>query len=143
MAGEPGGLNICFDESMGRRIAAILVEVRAPGHPGIHDMRSFDLAGQSDELLMGELARRRMHVLVTKDSRILAASIRRDAWRASGLTLFVLDGKWGNLSIFEQVRGVFFWWPRLIRQAREGPQGSAWNVPVKLTESSMRRVFPD
>jgi len=100
---SPRSLKLCLDEAMGRRTAEILVAVRAPGHPDIYDMRAFGLANQatSDEVLLAELARQQMHVLVTMDSRMLAAAVRRDAWRASRLTLFMLDGKWGNLSIFE------------------------------------------
>jgi hypothetical protein len=138
----PRSLKICLDESMGRRAGELLISLRAPGHPDIYDMRALGLANQStsDVVLLAELAKRDMHVLITKDSRMLAASIRQEAWRASQLTLFLLEGKWGNLAIFEQVRRLLWWWPHIIAQANEGPQGSAWKVSATLTESGLKRI---
>jgi hypothetical protein len=100
-----------------------------------------NLGGTSDKVLMIELANQGVHVLAAKDTRMLAASVRRDAWRSSGLTLFLLDGTWGNVSLFEQARGVFWWWPHLVAQAQAGPQGSAWTVPLTQNVAKLRRTL--
>ena len=69
------------------------------------------------------------------------ASVRRDAWRASGLTLFVLAGAWGNLRLFDQARALVWWWPLLVTQANAGPVGAAWRVPVQLRPTGLQRIF--
>jgi hypothetical protein len=109
--------------------------------PGIQDMREMGLSGCSDEVLMMELHKRNFTALVTKDSRILNAALRRAAWHSSGLTLFVLDGKWGNISLFEQARRLIWWWPALVEQALAGPAGGAWRIAPDMQPSGMRQLF--
>jgi hypothetical protein len=136
-----GRIGFCIDEACGRQIAAILRNLRAPGGPDIHDAREIGLGGVADDILMIELGKRGFTALVTRDSRILNASIRRDAWLQSGLTLFVLDGKWGSLTLFEQARRMIWWWPSWIAASAEGPQGAAWRVapdPPKIA-----RIFSE
>ncbi len=136
-----GGLAFCLDESMGRCLADILRRLRAPAAPAIYDMRDLGLSGAADEIWMAELGRRGIHVVVTCDTRILKATIRRDVWRAVGLSLFVLDRKWSDLRLFDQARGLIWWWPALVAQAEAGPQGGAWGVPVEMRHVAMRQLF--
>jgi hypothetical protein len=121
-----GGLAFCTDESMGRPLAELLRRLRAPGAPRIHDLRELGLSGSADEVWMPTLARQDIQVVVTLDSRILKATVRRDVWRAAGLSLFVMDAAWGNLTIFEQARRLIWWWPEIVAQSEAGPQGGAW-----------------
>ncbi len=137
----PSGLTFCLDESMGRYLADVLRRLRAPASPNIHDLRELGFSGVSDEIWMSALVRNGVHAVVTCDTRILRAAIRRDAWRAAGLSLFVLDGKWSDLRLFDQARGVIWWWPHFVMQAAAGPQGSAWAVPVELKQGGLRRLF--
>jgi hypothetical protein len=111
------------DEAAGRSFAAALRRWRAPGAPGIHDVWELDLQGVSDEVLLSELAKRNFAALLTRDSSILAASVRRDVWRYSLLSVFMFDGKWGNLPLFELARRLVWYWPAIVQQANEGPQG--------------------
>ena len=140
---SPGRVGFCLDEACGRPIAGMLRGLRAPGSPNIHDVRELALQGAGDDVLMMELGRRGFAALVTLDSSILNASLRRDAWRQSGLTLFVLSGKWGNLTLFEQARRLVWWWPQLIANASERPQGAAWRVAPDLSPKHMVRIFAD
>jgi hypothetical protein len=117
--------------------------LRAPGAPQIHDVRELGLHGMADEVLMIELGKLGYAGFVTRDSRILNAAIRRDAWLHSGLTLFVLDGKWGSLLLFEQARRLIWCWPELIKRQTEGPQGAAWKVAPDPSPSSIVRIFAD
>lgn len=100
----PSRVGFCLDEACGRPLAGVLRALRAPGAPDIQDVRELGLHGTSDDILMIELGRRNFAALITRDSRILKAAMRRDAWQHSGLTLFILSGKWGNLDLFEQSR---------------------------------------
>jgi len=140
MAGARG-LGYCLDESMGRRLAATLRDLRAPGAPAIHDIRDLELGGTKDETWLPMLHGKGVHAMVTRDSSVLAASVRRGVWQASGITLFVLDGKWGNLRLFEQARRLIWWWPIIVQQAEEGPQGGAWRLPPDFQASGMQRIF--
>ena len=136
-------LGICLDEALGRKIAAILRDLKAPGAPNIHDARDVGLSGASDEVVLHELAGRRFAALVTRDSSMLSASVRRDVWRASGVSVFMYDGKWGNLLLFEQARRLIWWWPEIITQASGGPQGGAWRVPVEFKPKGLQQVFAE
>lgn len=138
-----GRVGFCLDETCGRRVAEALRDFRAPGAPHINDVREIGLSGATDEILMRELGRRGIAALVTLDSRILNASLRRAAWRESGLTLFVLDGKWGNLSLFEQARRLMWWWPLFAGKASDGPQGAAWRVPLETAAGKIARIFAE
>jgi PIN like domain len=140
---ETGSLRLCLDECLGKHLPEVLRTLRAPAAPLIHGTRELGLNGVTDAVLMGELRDRGITALVTGDSRILAASIRRDAWRAASLTMFVMDGKWGNVSLFRRARGLIWWWPQIAAHASSGPQGAAWDVPFELREGAMARMFPD
>ena len=72
---------------------------------------------------------------------MLSASVRRDAWRASGVSVLLFANKWNNLSRFEKARGLLWWWPLIIRQAAEGPQGGAWRMPPEMKPEGMMRLF--
>ena len=138
---EPGSLTYCLDETVGHQLPAILRQLRAPGAPRIHGVRELDLGGVTDPVLFAELHARDVQVMVTRDSRILNASIRRDAWRVSGVTLFVCDSRWGNLPLFQLASRHIMWWPRIVEQAEAGPQGAACRVP--LNDGAMVRLFAD
>lgn len=140
---EAGRLTFCMDESMGRPIAEVLRTLRAPGAPHIHDLRELRLSGVTDEVMMGQLRNEGVDVVVTCDSRILAATVRREVWRGVGLSLLVLDGKWGNLRLFEQARRLIWWWPLMTAQVSAGPQGAAWRVPVEMQGTGIRRMFAE
>lgn len=138
-----GRVGVCLDEACGRQLAAIMRGLRAPGAPEIHDVREIGLDGVADDVLMIELGKRGFAGFVTRDSRILKAAIRRDAWRRSALTLFVLDGKWGSLLLFEQARRLIWLWPELMKRQADGPQGAAWRVAPDASASGIVRIFAD
>jgi hypothetical protein len=138
-----GRLGICLDEATGRGIAEILRRFRAPGSPDIHDVWELGLNGVSDEVLLFELGKREFAALLTRDNRMLSASVRRDVWRASGISIFMCEGRWGSLLLFEIVRRLIWYWPIIVRQVQEGPQGGAWRLSTELRESGMARVIAD
>ncbi len=141
MAGE-GRVGFCIDESLGRTIAPVLRQVRAPGAPDIHHVSELGLHGTTDEVLLHELGQRNFAALVTKDSRMLRAATRQAAWQGSGICLFVADGKWGNLPMFEQARQLLWWWPAMVAQAQVAPMGGAWQVTRDKGPSGLRRLLP-
>lgn len=134
-------VGICIDEALGRGLAQILLQLRAPGHPRIHDVWDLGLNETSDEVLLSELAKRGFAALVTRDSSMLSASVRRSVWRTSEISVFMCDGKWGNLPLFETARRLIWYWPQIVQQSQEGPQGGAWRLSVDLQPSGMRRVL--
>ena len=136
-------VGICIDEAAGRGFAEVLRRWRAPGRPDIHDVWELKLNGTSDEVLLSELGKRNFAALVTRDSAMLSASIRRSVWRVSAISVFMCDGKWGNLPLFEIARGLIWYWPMIVQQLQEGPQGGAWRVSVGAQTGGMRRVLTD
>ncbi len=143
MAGE-GRVAFCVDECLGHTLAETLRALRAPGAPHIYGMRELGFSAAKDEVWLGALPQRGVHTVVTRDSRILRASVRREVWRAAGLTLFILDAPWSDLRLFDQARGLIWWWPAIVRQAGAGPAGSAWRVPLPPTHvPEMVRLFAD
>jgi hypothetical protein len=140
---EAGRIDFCLDESMGRPLAPLLRTIRAPGNPHIHDLRELGLTGSADEVWMPLLAGRGARGVVTKDSSILRASVRRDVWRRARLTVFVLNKGWGNLPLFEQARALVWWWPAIVERGSSGPTGAAWELSTDLRMSGIRRMFSD
>jgi hypothetical protein len=140
---QAGRVGICLDEAVGPDIAGILRRLRAPGNPDIVDVWELGLAGVSDEVLLFELGKRGFAALLTRNSRMLSASVRRDVWRTSGISVFVCEGRWGSLPLFEIVRRLLWYWPIIVRQVQEGPQGGAWRLSTELRESGLARVLAD
>jgi len=140
---EAGRVGVCLDEAMGHPLADILRRLRAPVAPNIHDVQGLGLRSVTDEVLLAELGGRGFAALVTRDSSMLAASVRRDAWRRSGLCLFMCDGKWGNLPLFEIGRRLLWWWPAIVGQVQAAPRGGAWTLSAELLPSGLRRMFAD
>ena len=140
---QDGSLTYLLDESMGRPIANVLRLIRAPGAPHIHDARDAGFAGMKDEALMRRARAQAYDVIVWADSRVLNASIRRNAWRETGLKMFVLGARWADLKLFEQARHLIWWWPAIVAQAESSPAGSAWHVPVEFRPDAIVRMFPD
>jgi hypothetical protein len=138
---QTGRVAFYLDESMGRPLAGLLRAIRAPGSPQIHDLRDLGLSGTADEEWMPKLAEWGTQGVITKDSSILRASIRRDVWRSAQLTVFVLNRQWGNLRLFEQTRALIWWWPAIVERASGGPAGAAWEIAPELRLSGMRRMF--
>jgi len=136
-------VGICLDESLRRRLAGILRELRAPGLPAITDFRELGLDGVTDEVLLAELGKQKFAALVTFDSAMLSASVRRNVWRLSGVSVFMTEGKWGNLLLFEKARRLIWWWPAIIDQARSGPQGGAWRLSAEMVPSGMQQVLAE
>jgi hypothetical protein len=124
-------------------MAGVLRALRAPSHAFVSDVWDLGLCGVADDVLMIELGKLEFAAMVTADSRILSAALRRDAWQHSRLTLFVLDGKWGNLSLFDRGRRLIWWWPDLVAKAADGPQGSAWRIAPDYSPSNMVRIYSE
>lgn len=135
-------VGICLDESIGAPLAPMLRDLSAPGAPDIRSVAELGLRGTTDEVLLGDLGKRGFAALVAMDSSMLSASVRRDAWRASGVTLFLFAGKWNDLGRFEKARGLIWWWPIIARQATDGPQGGAWRVPTGWKPDGLERLLP-
>jgi hypothetical protein len=146
MAGEAGGLTFVLDQNFGRRTLSILRLAKMPPAGRITTLTELGFAPEApDEEWMPELGARGPHVVVTRDGQILRASVRLDAWRDSGLTLMLLDGRWGQLPIPELARALVYWWPLMVEQAEAAKPGTAWTVPHRVpppAAQSIRLVTP-
>jgi hypothetical protein len=129
-----GGLTFVFDENLGGVLSILrMARVRPEGMLTSLAELGFP-EGASDEDWISELGRRGNFVAVTRDGEILNAAVRREAWRASGVRLLLLDKKWGMMPIRDMVRALLYWWPLMVRYAQAGAPGTAWTVSHKVQE---------
>ena len=136
-------LTYLIDESIGRPVAGVLRSLRAPGAPTIFDVRDVGLNGIGDDVVMRRARQKDFDVIVWADSRVLNASIRRHAWRDTGLTMFVLHARWSDLKLFDQARHLIWWWPEIVSRVVGGPAGAAWQVPIEFRKGGFTRLFPE
>jgi hypothetical protein len=145
MADECSSLTFVFDQNISPRILELLRLARVAPLNRITSLTELGFAPDAaDEDWMPALDAKSRHVVVTRDGEILRASVRLDAWRASNLTLMLLDGKWGQLPITEMTRALVFWWPYMVEQAEAAASGTAWTVPHQVPRPSkgIRLVTP-
>lgn len=145
MAGEASGLTFVLDENLGPRTLELLRLAKMAPVGRVTSLVELGFAPESpDEEWMPALGARGRHVAVTRDGEILRASVRLEAWRGSGLTLLILDGRWGHLPIAEMTRALVYWWPHMVAHAEASMPGTAWTVPHKVPppEKDIRLVKP-
>lgn len=128
MANARSGLTFVIDENSGG-LLKVMRMARVVQHESLTDLQELGIpAGALDPSLLMELGRRGQHVLLTRDGSMLDPFIQRGAWRASGVTLFLLSKRWGMLSLSELTRRTLFLWPDLVAQAAASAPGAAWRV---------------
>lgn len=145
MAGEAGGLTFVFDQNFGEKTVELLRLGRMRPVDRITTLTELGYAADApDEEWMPRLGARGQHAVITRDGEILRASVRLDAWKASGLTLLLLDGRWGQLPLHELTRALIYWWPLMVEQAAAAKPGTAWTVPhvVPAPPKGIRLVTP-
>ena len=128
MADASGRLTFVLDEnSSGLR--QVLQAARADAHDRLATLPEVGIApGTLDTALLHELGQRGRFALILRDARVLDPVLQRQAWRDSGVTLFILGKDWGKLPLRELARRALFLWPRLVAHAEAGGQGVAWRV---------------
>jgi len=145
MAGEASRLTFVFDQNFGVRTVELLRLGRMQPVNRNTTLTELGYAADApDEEWIPQLGARGLHVVITRDGEILWASVRLEAWKASGLTLLLLDGRWGQLPLHELSRALIYWWPLMVQQATAAKPGTAWTVPhgVPAPPKGIRLVTP-
>jgi hypothetical protein len=145
MAGEAGSLTFVLDQNFGTRTLEILRLAKLAPLGRITSLTELGFAADApDEDWMPVLGAKGPHAVITRDGEILRASVRLEAWMASGLTLLLLDGRWGQLRIPELTRAIIYWWPLMVEQAEAAKTGTAWTVSHKVPPpaQAIRLVTP-
>lgn len=128
MANTQSSLTFVLDENTAGLLPALRAS-RAAGHDRVTDLPAQGIApGTLDADLLRMLGERGRFALIARDGRMLEPLIQRQAWRGSGVTIFMLGKQWGMLRLSELSRRVLFLWPTLIEHAEQGGQGVAWRV---------------
>jgi hypothetical protein len=128
MADAQGGLTFVLDENLGG-LLNVMRMARVARHESLTNLQELDIAaGTLDLQLLTKLGALGRHVLLTRDGAMLDPIIQRGAWRASGVTLFLLGKRWGILPLSELTRRMLFLWPDLVAQAEASAAGAAWRV---------------
>jgi hypothetical protein len=133
MADREGRLTFCFDHNLGQQMSALLGRARAQAHDRITDFHKLNIPSDApDENWMATLGTLGRFAVITRDGKILQAATRRIAWRKSGITLFLLAERWGELKLHDLFRGLIFWWPAIVQHADAAAAGTAWTVSPKV-----------
>lgn len=128
MASAQGSLTFVLDENTAGLLPALRA-CRAVSHAQVSDLAAQGIApGTLDADMLRLLGERGRFALVARDGRMLEPMIQRQAWRGSGVTLFLLGKQWGTLRLSELSRRILFLWPNLVDHAEQGGQGVAWRV---------------
>lgn len=128
MASPAGSLTFVLDENSAGLLPALRA-CRVRGHDRLTDLPAQGIApGTLDAEMLRSLGARGRFALVARDGRMLESLIQRQAWRDSGVTVFLLAKHWGQLKLGELSRRLLFLWPTLVEYAEQGGQGVAWRV---------------
>ncbi len=147
MAGEPkGGLTFILDHNLGKNILGILRLAKVHPEGSITSLEEMGIPSEApDEVWLKALGEKGSCVAVTRDGEILNVVVQRAAWRAAGVSLLLLDKKWGLLPIREIARALLYWWPSMVDHANAGVLGTAWtispNIPP-IPANGIRLVAP-
>lgn len=83
-----------------------------------------------DEEWIGILATEGGWIIISGDPRISRGKAERKAWQESGLTAFFFSDGWSSKNVWKQAEDLFYWWPKIVQQARECEEGSGYYMPV-------------
>jgi hypothetical protein len=128
MADAAGGLTFALDENSAGLLPALRA-CRVLAYDCLTDLPSLGIpAGTLDAELLMKLGARGRFALVARDGRMLEPLTQRQAWRQSGVTVFLLSKQWGLLPLGELSRRLLFLWPSLVAHAEASGPGMAWRV---------------
>jgi hypothetical protein len=142
MAGNiKSGLTFVLDHNLGKNVLQILRLAKVQPEGLITSLEEMGIPGETpDEAWLMALRQKGGCVAVTRDGEILNAAVRRAAWRASGVSLLLLDKKWGLVPIKEIARTLLFWWPHMVEHAYAGVAGSAWTVSPNIPAAPSKGI---
>lgn len=128
MAAPEGRLTFVLDENSAGLLPGLRA-CRALAHERVTDLPSVGVPhGTLDPDVLRELGARGRYALIARDGKMLEPLMQRQAWRESGVTLFLLAKQWGQLKLWDLSRRLLFLWPQLVAHAEDGGQGLAWRV---------------
>jgi hypothetical protein len=123
---------VIFDESISPRIASAIA-----GFCAGHDTRfRFDvmLPGTKDrDWLSGYFPADPPHVVIAKDS-VLRPKAQTLLWLKGGLTVVVVDGRIGNITLEHLAGTLLRWWPAISATIHSNPRQGAFVVPSRYAE---------
>ena len=116
-----------FDNNLSPKIVRALKEL-SQGHSFSH-LRDDNPVSTPDEQWFDRLAREGGWIVISRD--LFREPTAREAWKKSGLTVFLLASGWGNLGFWEQAWKLVRWWPQILAEAQRVQPGVCYEVPVK------------
>ncbi len=136
MARQHAELTYAFDENS-TGLLKVLRVARVDVAQQLTDLPSIGVPnGTLDPQLLASLGTKGSIVLILRDGQMLTPIIQRQAWKSSGVTLFLLSKQWGQLPLFELSRRFLFLWPGLLAHVIAGGQGVAWRVNPTIPSPS-------
>ena len=129
-----------LDNCVSTALARALRELAA-GQPYevVHLADKFERRDTPDPEWLGVLGREGRWIVVSGDVRITRGRAGRLAWQESGLTAFFFADGWASKNRWKQAEELMRWWPKVVQQAREAPDGAGFLMQHAAKE--FKRVF--
>lgn len=135
------GLTYALDQNLAHPLLALLRNARMEPLGRVTSLEELGFAPNAKDVdWLLELGRWGSHCVISRDGKILRLTVERQAWRASGVSLLVLDKRWGQLPLSELARRLLYWWPYMVQHAEAGQQGEAWTVPSEVPNPGSRTL---
>lgn len=129
---------------MSTRLVRALRELTPQEHKIVHLRDWFDETIKDDEWL-AQLSKKGKWFVISADSRILRSPQNVEAWRESGLTLFVMHRAFAEHELIDQAISLLKWWRTIetltTKGWREGPhQVLAYLLPANFSPSKIKTI---
>ncbi len=121
-----------FDNNLSPYLAKALDALCAPEGIAVEHLRQKFPEDISDVEWIERLAKEGEWSVITQD-RLIRNPLEREAFRRSGLTVFVLTKAWANHRNWEKAAQLVRWWPRIMEQAGLVEGGAAFEVPWRFS----------
>jgi hypothetical protein len=122
-------MRFLVDHCISHRVCkAIAVLTASGGEVNIHALKDQFPINISDQEFLKKLAEDGDWCLISQDVGMPAHSVRLRLVAESGTILFLLDGKWGNRTIWDKSGHLITWWPFMQQLAVPANASKLFNI---------------
>jgi hypothetical protein len=122
---------VVFDESISPRVCGA-IEGFCSGDPPF-TFKMMPRGTKDNEWLSGFFPSDPPHVVIAKDS-VLKPRAQTLLWLKGGLTVVVVDGRFGNIPLEHLGAILLRWWPAISATIRGNPRHGAFVVPTRFVK---------
>jgi len=105
----------------------------------VFHLREMFSPNEKDEIWIQRLAKEGNWIVVSGDPRITRGKIEREAWHASGLTMFFCDDRWSSKQFWKQMEDLLGWWPKIKENGKSCGPGTGFLMYHNST--NFKKIF--